>query len=928
MGGRVNRSVNTGSGPPTFRLSGQNYHLIGSQLPQHGERPHFSQLYIYDTENEISNRIHAVRPDGGENHIHTEIVADIQHDLDIYNVLVKSFRMARDELDNNPRVEVKIKLLGKRNKDARTYNLPTVSEVAALIVGDLDPSMGERDILVESHGGGLKRINELNPAYLPLQYPLLFPYGEDGYRDDIPFNSSRGNGNRCRQRITPREYFAFRLHEHLMETSTLLYSRRLLQQFIVDGYTMVECGRLKYIRTHQKSLRCETYNCLTDALTHGEVNPAAQGCRVILPSSFTGGARYMIQNYQDAMAICRWIGYPNLFITFTCNPKWPEIERYLNRNNLAAQDRADILSRVFKIKLDDLLNDCKKYKLFGNVRSVLYTIEFQKRGLPHAHILLFLDQDATAGELHDLDAIISTEIPNPQLDPDYYKAVAEYMIHGPCGVARSNSPCMVARKCLKFFPKKFVDKSSFDEEGYPVYRRRDNGATVKKSGIELDNRYVVPHNRYLLLKYRAHINVEWCNQSRSIKYLFKYVNKGHDRVTAEFYKANVDDDGVKVVDEINMYYDCRYISPCEAAWRIFGFEIQHKNPSVERLSFHLPGQQTVVFGDDDAIEDLINRPTVAQSMFLEWFECNKKYSDARCLTYVEMPNKFVWKKDVRQWHPRKKGFAIGRVSYVPPGTGEIYYLRCLLNTIRGATCFEDLRNVHGQQYESYKEACYALGLLDNDQEYVDAVNEASQWASAHALRKLFVTLLTSNSISKPETVWEAVWHHLADDAQYNIRKVTNNPGLIVNEADKKNYALTEIEELLSIWGRRLQDFPNMPIPNNSDTQMTSNRLIYKELSYDCNAQRVENEELVRQLTDEQRNIYNTILGDVEAKAGGLFFVYGYGGTGKTFLWKALSSCLRSRGEIVLNVASSGYSIVIASRRTYSTLKICHSNQHK
>ncbi|XP_031111924.1 uncharacterized protein LOC116015899 [Ipomoea triloba] len=464
-----------------------------------------------------------------------------------------------------------------------------------------------------------------------------------------------------------------------------------------------------------------------------------------------------------------------------------------------------------------------------------------------------LDQDATAGEVHDLDAIISVEIPNQQLDPDYYKVVAEYKIHGPCGVARSNSPCMVAGKCSKFFPKKFVDKSSFDEEGCP---------------------------------------------SRSIKYLFKYVNKGHDRVTAEFYKANVDDDGVKVVDEINMYYDCRYISPCEAAWRIFGFEIQHKNPSVERLSFHLPCQQIVVFGDDNAMDDLINRLTVAHSMFLEWFECNKKYPDARCLTYAEMPNKFVWKKDVRQWHPRKKGFAIERVFYVPPGTEEIYYLRCLLNTIRGATCFEDLRNVHGQQYESYKEACYALDLLDDDREYVDVINEASEWAFAHALRKLFVTLLTSNSISKPEMVWEAVWHHLADD------------GLIVNEADKKNYALNEIEELLSLWGRRLQDFPNMPIPNNNETRMTSNRLIYEELSYDCQAQRVENEELVRQLTDELQNIYNTILGDVEPKAGGLFFVYGYGGTGKAFLWRAL------------------YSIVIDSRRTYNTLNICHSNQHK
>ncbi|PHT78408.1 hypothetical protein T459_16460 [Capsicum annuum] len=77
------------------------------------------------------------------------------------------------------------------------------------------------------------------------------------------------------------------------------------------------------------------------------------------------------------------------------------------------------------------------------------------------------------------------------------------------------------------------------------------------------------------MKYGAHINVEWCNQSKSIKYLFKYVNKGHDRATIAFSQS-IHDEGSQDVDEINMYYDCRYISPCEAAWRIFGFFIHYR----------------------------------------------------------------------------------------------------------------------------------------------------------------------------------------------------------------------------------------------------------------------------------------------------------------------------------------------------------------
>ncbi|KAI5404184.1 hypothetical protein KIW84_051358 [Lathyrus oleraceus] len=99
--------------------------------------------------------------------------------------------------------------------------------------------------------------------------------------------------------------------------------------------------------------------------------------------------------------------------------------------------------------------------------------------------------------------------------------------------------------------------------------------------------FVVPYNKHLLLKYNAHINVEWCNQSRSITYLFKYVNKWHDRVIVGFYKGADDSDNSQIFDEIKMYYDCRYLSACEAAWRIFIFDINYREPTVERLNFHL-----------------------------------------------------------------------------------------------------------------------------------------------------------------------------------------------------------------------------------------------------------------------------------------------------------------------------------------------------
>ncbi|KAM3305287.1 hypothetical protein P3S67_012153 [Capsicum chacoense] len=152
---------------------------------------------------------------------------------------------------------------------------------------------------------------------------------------------------------------------------------------------MFKSFRLNYIRFNKKQLRYHIYKGLEDALLRGEIDPSPQGKRVILGSSFTGGARYMLQNYQDAMAICKWAGYPDFFITFTYNPKWPEICRFVESRGLKTEDFLNILSRIFKIKLDLLIKNLRDKRIFRRVKEVIYTVEFQKQGLPHAHIVFF-----------------------------------------------------------------------------------------------------------------------------------------------------------------------------------------------------------------------------------------------------------------------------------------------------------------------------------------------------------------------------------------------------------------------------------------------------------------------------------------------------------------------------------------------------------
>ncbi|XP_020985850.2 uncharacterized protein LOC110274852 [Arachis duranensis] len=754
MGAKIDRSINRSKGPATFILCGENYHLMGSLIPPEGNVAKFAQLYVYDTQNEIQNRMNIFSR--AENQlIHEDIVKDLKKMLDEHNVLVKAFRMVRESMRVDSRNSVKLRLLGKRGKDGRRYNLPSTNEIAALIVGDFDIDKNDRDIVIETQTGKLQRINQLNPAYLGLQYPLLFPYGEDGFKEDISLSKPTSNDGKGRQHMSMREFFAFRIQERLADGSPLLYSRRLFQQFLVDAYSMIESSRLNYIRHNQDKFRCEMYKQIKDAVLNGETTPSCKGKRIILPSSFTGGPRYMIQNYQDAMAICKVVGYPDLFITFTCNPKWPELEDFFDNRELRAEDRPDMVCRAFKVKLDCLIKDIKANRIFGRVSA---------------------DDKYPTGE--EIDQIISAEIPDREKDPVYFDAVEKHMMHGPCGNFRKQSPCMENGKCIRHFPKIFVDETTVDEDGYPLYRRRDDGRIINKSGVDLDNCYVVPHNRFLLLRYGAHINVEWCNQSRSIKYLFKYVNKGNDRVTTAFYKSVGEDVESDEIDEISMYYDCRYISPCEAVWRIFGYSIHYRDPSVVRLGFHLPDEQNVIFKDHDNLDEVAREASVKESMFLGWFEANKEYREARSLTFAELPTKFVWKAQERIWVPRKSHAVIGRIFFVPPGSGEIYYLRLLLNLVKGPTCYEDIRTVDGTVYSTFRDACYARGLLDDDREYIDAIQEANNWGSGEYLRKLFATLLFSNSMTRPEYVWDNTWHILSDDILHRQKRILDNPGIL------------------------------------------------------------------------------------------------------------------------------------------------------
>ncbi|CAN1298310.1 ATP-dependent DNA helicase PIF1 [Linum perenne] len=869
MGGKVNHSLNQGRGPYTFSISGQIYHRIGSLLPSEGVKPKFGELYIYDTENEVKNRIDAVSNITDTDPLQPSLVGGLKEMLDGYNILVKTFRYARERLMGDNVHQLKIKLFAQRRTDGREYDLPTGDELAALIVNDSGQATYEQDIIVEHQNSGLERISVYHPSLMSLQYPLLFPYGEDGWRSDIELCSrvtdEDGNG----KMLTQCDFYAYRLQTRLHEGHTLLLSGKLFQQYVVNAYALIEAERLEWIRDNQRKLRVHYFNGLMDAFLQGDTNVQLTGKHIILSSTHTSSPRYKYENFQDAMAICRWGGYPDLFLTFTCNSQWPEIQLMIDLVTCSGRkdtNRADIIARVFKLKLNQLLEEITVKKIFG--RTI---------------------------------ALIQAEIPNKHLDPKCYEAVTKFMIHGPCGSLNPKSSCTVDGKCTKHFPKKFCSQTTIDADGFPRYRRKEDGIFVTANNITLDNRFVVPYNRYLLLRFQAHINLEFCNKSRSIKYLFKYINKPPDRASGAIV-AEQD-------NEIKAFLDCRYLAASEACWRIFKFDIHHHYPSVLRMNFHLPGQQYMIYEEDQSIEDVLAMHENKRTMLEAWMDINKQDAEARKYTFLQFPQYYVWNKKEKCWKRRKSGISIGRLYYAHPSSNERYYLRVLLHIVKGCRSFEEIKTVNGVIYESFKETCYALGFLADDNEWHDCLQEVSTWASGRKMRRIFATMLAFSQVSNTKELWERNWELLSEDILYNQRRLLNRPHLVLSVDEIKELCLQEIQKFLQNIGTSLENFQGMPVPH-TNLSTTSNSLLSDELHW--------NEEEMRnmfhtnhdKLNAEQKLAFDMITTAAHEQNGRCFFVEGPGGTGKTFLWKVISAKLRSEGKIVLCVATSGIAALL------------------
>lgn len=220
--------------------------------------------------------------------------------------------------------DVSIRLSLKPSQDLRRYNLPTANELAVIMPGDGSDVNAGCDIVLCLNGGGLQCINDGHPAYACLHYVLFHPHGEHGWHYNLKMNQLDRENPR---RLSQTDYYAYQLQMRHGQFPIILQGGRLFQQWLVDMWASAEQNRLNYLQLHQDDIRASLYSRIVDAVhDHAEdLDFSNLGCRIILPSSFTGGPRHMQQCTQDALALARYFQKINIFMTVMCNPQWKEI---------------------------------------------------------------------------------------------------------------------------------------------------------------------------------------------------------------------------------------------------------------------------------------------------------------------------------------------------------------------------------------------------------------------------------------------------------------------------------------------------------------------------------------------------------------------------------------------------------------------------
>ena len=752
-------------------------------------------------------------------------------------------------------------------------------------------------------------IDSTSVLYDPGQYPLLFPSGRGGYYDarqggKSHFANSQGVPQPCKGVLEFSKYVLYQ------KSCVLSLFPTLTQQFILDQYSRWQSITLSKMAADKSvvkgmEMRIKKFK-----------ERGTRGRPYMLPASIPGSPMYQRNLVDDGMAVIGRYGNPTLFITFTGNPAWPEFLEAIRvtTGNNPPQDAhilfPALLVRVFKAKLYSLENDLKTGAIFGHRQVFIQrVIEFQKRYIPHAHIVVRLDSPEPIPSM--VDSWISTrlfyheECPKFSGDIDtcmrckcdcaahaLHRFIFSKMRHTRC----QEGKCATKSGCKKGYP--------FTHAGEPLMSHswcNTRGSWTFRRSFTQDD-IVVPYNRALVEKYQAHINVECCASYTVIRYLRKYLSKMPDCTRA---LPSLDAVLANPKLEFQLWQSYRHVGVAEAVVRLLQVDVNLSEPSVSRLFIHKEDEQNVFSVDMDETDRSGDSSRVSQLMryfcrhvelrkwkYTEYFE---KYTKREGHTDFPDDPSTYGNHPIFHWAPRSRGHHICRIV-TPPIMRDSELLALHLILLSFARCsFQDCRTVEGHVYDTFHEAAEVLGLLTHHdhvlvlQEVInpdprvwqDFHNSADKAKKPHMLDtpgrlRIVFTMLLISGAPATDLFCQPYIHYMAlDNVECDVCESV--------------FVLREVKKLL--WEERT-NLTDVGLPDVVDKSETVPDLIQSEMS------RYTVTDDTFTMTTAQHEVYTTVTNNFNS-ASNQFLLRACAGTGKTVVSRKIVNDFRRQGLLVM-----------------------------
>jgi hypothetical protein len=863
--GHANASL---SGICSFILSGKPYHRISASfVPIGGQQPKYAQIYLLDVANATNLRM------------------NVQHDVLKPELLTA---LHNTLISINPWVQQFITASHNGEHLQWRWNGEDVPD--AMVIGSIVADSGDnRHIMIRRiNDGPPVFISDWHRLYHPLAYPLLFPNGQTGWY--LGMQSQTGGT------ITRHQYLKY-LMMRREKLSHIQQCGRLTLEFWCDAWASNEASLMEFHRRPQQQAMYRTVQraALFDQLQHADARDIGVPVRTVLPSSVVGSPRFYHSLFLNAMALPRRYGKPDLFVTMTANPYWPEITNCIPVGS-HWQFHPDIIARVFMLKVTSLVSDIREKNIFGEVAAVVWRVEWQKRGLPHLHLLAILK--CHIGTVAQIDNIVSAEIPNPDADPLLFGLVTQFHLHKPCDTCTTAGCRRVNANgsCHRFFPKEMTDRTKIDSDKFPIYRRRGLfTAQVKdynNNVRHVTDEWVVPYSAFLLRRYGCHCNVEVAAHVKTFKYLYKYVLKAPDSASV-------------VIDEIHAFIHGRLLSASEAAFRILGLRLHQEWPPITCLDVHLPNHDIMVFDPTMSREELLEMRNTTETTLTAWFKLNLEDVHARQFLYMDIPEHYRYEKSTATWLRRKnRSVSIGRTYSVSPRNTELFALRLLLNVVRGAVSWRCVLHYDGFIHATFADACRARGLLRDDSAVWHAFAEIVQHSvSLHVIRQHFAMFLLHVQVESPTSFFNMFAGDMCD-GDCNDTNIRNSLRAIDNHLREQNSSL-------AVFGFDLDS--NAPAHQEHE---------------DAHAVQQQYDDLFEKCTSEQKRavcdvVQASMRSDQNIQTSNVFIIQGGAGTGKTLWINCVSAALKCKYKNVECVASSGLaaSLITGGKTAHSAFGI-------